>query len=188
MSNPQRPWFPKHYSDVVQRLRVPLGFVMVALFGWMSNPTRTSLAIGLPVALAGIAIRAWAAGHLAKNEVLATTGPYRWVRNPLYLGTMTAAIGFAMAGNQALLVLFFGAVFLLVYVPAMELEEQKLRELFLEYATYARYVPLIVPRGPKIDAPGGFQWSLYRRNEEYKALAGFLAGCLFLTWRAGLLG
>jgi hypothetical protein len=105
------------------------------------------------------------------------------VRNPLYLGTMVAAVGLAAAGNQPWLVALFAAVFVLVYVPAMELEEQKLRELFPEYATYAKYVPLILPRGPRIDAPGGFQWALYKKNEEYQALAGFLAGCGFLLWR-----
>ncbi|MBM3736069.1 MAG: isoprenylcysteine carboxylmethyltransferase family protein [Acidobacteria bacterium] len=183
-----RYWFPKHYSDVVQRLRVPLGFVMLVAFLWFAAPDRWSLLAGLPLAAAGVAVRAWAAGHLAKNETLAISGPYRWIRNPLYLGTLSAAAGFAIAARRPGLVVLFIAVFVLVYLPAIELEEQKLRALFPDYATYASYVPMIVPRGPKINADGSFRWQLYRKNEEYNALAGFAAGVLYLLWRAGILG
>jgi protein-S-isoprenylcysteine O-methyltransferase Ste14 len=115
-----RHWFPKHYSDVVQRFRVPLGFVLVGVFGYAADPTRLTLRAGLPVALAGVWIRAWAAGHLEKNQKLTTSGPYRWVRNPLYLGTFLAALGFGIAAGRWWLPVLFSAVFLLVYLPAIE--------------------------------------------------------------------
>ena len=78
--------FPKPYADAVARLRVPSGFLIVIVFGWFSQPTPQSMAIGIPVSLLGLALRAWAAGCLAKNQQLATGGPYAYTRNPLYIG------------------------------------------------------------------------------------------------------
>ena len=79
--------FPKRYADVVQRFRVAAGFILLLTFAWFSNPTLKSMLFGIPLCLSGLGIRAWAAGHLIKNEQLATTGPFAYVRNPLYAGT-----------------------------------------------------------------------------------------------------
>ena len=122
-----RTWFPKIYAHAVARLRVLFGFTLVAAFAWFSAPSARSLACGLPIAAMGLGLRAWAAGHLAKNQRLATGGPYAYVRNPLYLGTALAAAGLAIASRQALLAALFVAVFGLVYLPAIELEEQYLQ-------------------------------------------------------------
>jgi protein-S-isoprenylcysteine O-methyltransferase Ste14 len=186
--NSRRYWFPKHYADVVQRLRVPCGFAMVAAFAWLSAPTKISLIAGLPVAGLGLAVRAWAAGHLAKNERLATSGPYAHLRNPLYLGTLTVALGLVIAARQPLLALLFGAIFLLVYLPAIELEEQHLRTLFPEYAAYAERVPMLQPHWRGMHSGARFRFALYRKNQEYKAALGLAAGAAFLFWKAGLLG
>jgi protein-S-isoprenylcysteine O-methyltransferase Ste14 len=180
-------WFPKHYAEEAQRLRVPCGFLLVATFAWFAAPTELSLYVGLPAAFLGILVRAWAAGHLAKNEELAVSGPYAWVRNPLYVGTITAAMGLSIAAREVWLAVLFVLVFLLVYFPAMEREEQHLRNLFPEYEEYAARVPMLLPRGPAIRSLERFRFSLYRRNQEYQALAGFLAGCVYLVWRAGLI-
>ncbi|MGD0200832.1 MAG: isoprenylcysteine carboxylmethyltransferase family protein [Bryobacteraceae bacterium] len=179
----RRPWFPKPYADAVARLRVALGFLLVAAFAWLAAPQAWSLAWGLPLAAAGLLLRGWAAGHLAKNERLATSGPYACVRNPLYLGTLLVAAGLAIAARRWLLGALAAAVFALIYLPAIELEEQHLRKLFPEYAAYAARVPMLWPRWR---APGGerFRWRLYWRNEEYQAAAGFLAGAAWLTWRS----
>src|SRR5271154_6030139 len=85
--------FPKPYADAVARLRVPSGFLIVLVFAWFSLPTPRSLELGLPVSVAGLALRAWAAGCLAKNQRLATGGPYAHTRNPFYIGTLLAAAG-----------------------------------------------------------------------------------------------
>jgi protein-S-isoprenylcysteine O-methyltransferase Ste14 len=175
--------YPKPYADVVAKLRVPCGFVLVAAFIWISAPTWTSLAAGLPVSLLGLAIRAWAAGHLEKNLALAESGPYAHVRNPLYLGTLGVAAGFVFASRRWELGVLFGAVFLLIYLPVVELEEQHLRSLFPSYADYARRVPKLLPRFSE-SSTKHFQWSLYRRNREYEALAGFLAGVAVLCFKA----
>jgi protein-S-isoprenylcysteine O-methyltransferase Ste14 len=177
--------FPKRYADLAARLRVPFGFVLVAAFAWFSRPTPDALAVGLPVAALGLLLRAWAAGHLAKNERLATGGPYACLRNPLYLGTLTAAAGLVIASRRVELALLFGAVFALVYLPVIEQEEQHLRKLFPEYAGYAARVPLLWPRFRRTQAGAArFRWRLYLRNEEYNALLGFAAGAAWLIWKA----
>jgi protein-S-isoprenylcysteine O-methyltransferase Ste14 len=176
--------FPKRYADVVARLRVPSGFLLVAAFAWLASPTPMSLAAGLPIAAVGLLLRGWAAGHLAKNERLATSGPYAHLRNPLYAGTLLAAAGLAVASNRWELGALFAVVFAFVYLPVIELEEQHLRELFPGYESYAARVPLLAPRWKGAGGSTRFCWSLYRRNEEYNALLGFLAGAAFLFWKA----
>jgi protein-S-isoprenylcysteine O-methyltransferase Ste14 len=175
--------FPKRYSDAVAKLRVPSGFVLVAAFLWLSAPSWTSLAGGLPVSIAGLAIRAWAAGHLEKNLALTVSGPYAHVRNPLYLGTLAVAAGLVIASRRWELGVLFVAVFVLVYLPVVELEEQHLRKLFPDYGQYAQRVPkllpLLSPEGAHENAKH-FQWTLYRHNREYEALAGFIAGVAVL--------
>ena len=179
--------FPKPYANFVARLRVPCGFVLVAAFAWFSNPDARSLVYGLPASLMGLAVRAWAAGHLAKNQTLASGGPYAYTRNPLYLGTLMVAAGLAIASRSAGLGALFAAVFLCIYLPVIQLEQQHLRSLFPEYAAYAARVPALLPMLPKSTAAGqprAFQWALYVKNREYQAAAGFLAGALFLLWKA----
>lgn len=180
----RRHWFPKPYADAVARLRVPAGFVMVAAFAWFSHPGARSLAAGLPVSACGLALRAWAAGHLAKNERLAVSGPYSFTRNPLYLGTLITALGLAAAGRSIGLAVLFAALFVLVYLPAIELEEQHLLAILPGYAAFAARVPLLVPRWPTAMGPDRFSAALYRKNREYQALLGWLVGVAWLVVRA----
>jgi len=176
--------FPKPYADFVARLRVPGGFVLVAAFAWFSNPDARSLAFGLPVSLLGLALRGWAAGSLAKNQALATSGPYAYTRNPLYLGTLLVAAGLVIASRSPGLGVLFALVFLGIYLPVIQLEEQHLRGLFPEYSAYAARVPALLPGMPGRRSPGSFRWRLYLKNREYQAALGFAAGVLFLAWKA----
>jgi protein-S-isoprenylcysteine O-methyltransferase Ste14 len=173
--------FPKPYADLVARLRVTCGFIMVAAFAWFSRPDARSLAWGLPVSALGLALRGWATGHVEKNVRLAQSGPYAYVRNPLYIGTLLVAAGFVIASRQWGLGALFGVVFLLIYLPAIELEEQHLRKLFPEFATYAERVPALWPILRPASKPGGFRWKLYMRNREYQALIGFVLGIALLA-------
>lgn len=177
--------FPKPYADAVARLRVPSGFLIVIVFGWFSQPTAESMAIGIPVSLLGLALRAWAAGCLAKNRHLATGGPYAHTRNPLYIGTLLVAAGLAMASRSPGLAALFVVVFLLVYLPVIQNEEQHLRKIFPEYAAYAERVPALFPRfsGAAEKNSNPFRTVLYLKNQEYNAGLGFLAGMLFLLWK-----
>jgi protein-S-isoprenylcysteine O-methyltransferase Ste14 len=177
-------FFPKAYADAVARLRVPSGFLIVVVFAWFSHPTAESLLWGVPVSLVGLALRAWAAGCLAKNQQLATGGPYRYTRNPLYVGTLLVAAGLAIAARSVWLAALFAVVFLFVYLPVIQNEEQHLRKIFPEYEAYAERVPALWPRiGPRLGGQA-FRWSLYRKNQEYQAGAGFLIGLLYLLWSA----
>ncbi len=177
-----RSWFPKHYADVVQRFRVPAGFVLGAAFLWFADPVPWSLAAGLPVSLAGLGLRAWAAGHLAKNEQLTTSGPYAWLRNPLYLGTLLAAFGLVIAAQSVAVAAIFACAFGLIYLPVIELEEQHLRSLFPAFDEYAARVPMLIPRRPAQPSSKPFRWSVYRRNREHKAFLAFVIGAAWLVW------
>lgn len=157
---------------------------MVAAFAWFSHPNPNSLVIGLPLSAAGLALRAWAAGHLAKDQRLATSGPYAFTRNPLYLGTLITALGLAFAARSLGLALLFGALFLLVYLPAIELEEQHLMEILPGYAEFALRVPMLFPRWTTDLGKDRFSAALYRKNREYQALAGWLIGAGWLIARA----
>lgn len=173
--------FPKPYADRVARLRVATGFGLVAAFAWFSQPTISSLIWGLPVSALGLLLRAWATGHLEKNIRLAETGPYAFVRNPLYLGTALVAAGLVIASRRWLLAVLFAAVFIFIYLPVIELEEQHLRHLFPSFDAYALRVPALWPTRRAVDTGGHFQWSLYVRNREYQALLGWLAGLALLV-------
>jgi protein-S-isoprenylcysteine O-methyltransferase Ste14 len=182
----RRHWFPKAYADLVARLRVPAGFLLLAAFAWLSRPSAASLAGGIPVSLCGLALRAWAAGHLAKNQRLAQSGPYAATRNPLYLGTLITALGLAVAGNSLLLAAIFVFVFLLVYLPAIELEEQHLVAILPGYREFAARVPLLWPHWPQAWGPDSFSPALYWKNQEYQALIGWLAAIAWLVLGASI--
>ena len=175
--------FPKRYADAVAKLRVPMGFVLTAAFAWLARPSHASLAVGLPVSLLGLALRAWAAGHLAKNTTLAVSGPYAYIRNPLYLGTLITAAGLVVAAQRGELALLFGTVFSLVYFPVIELEEQHLARLFPEFLEYRKQVPLLVPRGRRTNGLQPFRFSLYLKNEEYNASIGWCLAVAMLLFR-----
>jgi protein-S-isoprenylcysteine O-methyltransferase Ste14 len=176
--------FPKPYADLVARLRVTCGFILVAAFAWFSRPDARSLAWGLPVSALGLLLRAWATGHVEKNVRLAESGPYAYVRNPLYLGTLLVAAGFAIASRQWPLAVLFAVVFLFIYLPAIELEEQHLRKLFPDFTVYAQRVPALWPTLKPLRRTERFRWDLYVRNREYQAAIGFAVGAVYLVIRA----
>lgn len=178
------PYFPKAYSDTVQRLRVPMGFLVAAALFWFATPSLRTLLRGLPLCLAGLCLRTWAAGHLRKNEALTVSGPYAWMRNPLYAGSLMLAAGFVVASGAPWLGLLFGAVFVLIYLPVIEQEEEHLRNLFPEHREYARRVSLFLPVPPKTGSPARFRWEQWRRNQEYKAILASLTGYLLLSLKS----
>jgi protein-S-isoprenylcysteine O-methyltransferase Ste14 len=179
------------YSDWAARLRVPLGFALGVTYLIFAQPTLRLLEIGASVALAGLAVRGWAAGCLDKNQRLATGGPYAYTRNPLYLGSLFLGLGFAVAGGSWPLGIAFLALFLLVYWPVMRREETFLRQAFGEvYDRYAAAVPFLFPRGfrPAAAAEGeaGFEWARYKKNREHQAALGYVAGIVFLVLKLAL--
>src|ERR1043166_132133 len=161
----------------IQRWRVPLGFVCAAIFLWLAKTTRTALVIGACVSLIGLAIRAWAAGHIRKNAQLAISGPYAFTRNPLYFGSFLLGLGFTIASGRLVLGLLFVALFVGIYLPVMGVEAETLAKLFpTDYAMYKRSVPLFFPRLTPFrehnSLPVKFDSSLYFRYREYRAALG----------------
>lgn len=174
-----------NYDQVARRLRLPLGFVLAALYlAFGPRPSPLTLAVGGALALVGLGVRAWAAGHIVKNDRLATTGPYAHTRNPLYFGSFLIAAGFAIAAHWSLLLLVV-AFFALVYGPTIEKERAKISARFPdEYARWEQNVPAFVPRptpwrDPMVPESERFSPSLYMRHGEWRAALAFI---LALTW------
>jgi protein-S-isoprenylcysteine O-methyltransferase Ste14 len=163
----------------IQRWRVPLGFVCAGVFLFFARPTPKALLIGAAVSLLGLALRAWAAGHIRKNAELATSGPYAFTRNPLYLGSFLLGLGFTIASGQLLLGLLFAGLFLGIYLPVMRVEASTMAQLFgSRYETYKQSVPLFFPRITPFreseSARTRFDGTLYLRYREYRAALGLV--------------
>jgi protein-S-isoprenylcysteine O-methyltransferase Ste14 len=171
------------WSRVARRIRVPLGFVFAVLYFWLARPSWRSIALGAVVIVPGLLIRALASGHVRKNEALATSGPYAYTRNPLYLGSLLIGIGFAVAARSWWVGIVLVVMFFAIYLPVIRDEEAFLRGRFPEFEEYARRVPRMLPR---IAPPGsggeggGFSFDLYLKHREYNALLGsvLLTGAL----------
>ena len=179
------------WSRVARRIRVPLGFAFAVLYFWLAHPTWRFLALGAVLIVPGLLIRALASGHVRKNEALATSGPYAYTRNPLYLGSLLIGIGFAVAARSwwvgaVLLVMFFA-----IYMPVIRGEEKYLREKFSEFDEYARRVPRMLPRFTPAPSPedggGGFSMDLYLKHREWNALIGALAIAIALVVKMTLI-
>ena len=137
---------------------------------------------GGSVALLGLAIRAWATGHLRKNDCLAVSGPYSLTRNPLYFGSFLIGVGFSLAGRDPTILVVFLVCFAVLYGPVMQREIDTLKRLFAEqYASYQESVPLFFPRLRLPTGSADFSFERYMRNHEYQALLGFLAALAVLV-------
>jgi protein-S-isoprenylcysteine O-methyltransferase Ste14 len=164
------------WSSVARRIRVPLGFLFAVAYVWLSRPTRTSLIAGALLLLPGLLLRGLASGHVQKNERLATSGPYAYTRNPLYLGSLILAAGFALAARSWWVAAITIVIFIVNYVPVIAAEERFLRQTFPEYEDYARFVPRLRPRlTPFPGLPGSFSPALYWKHREYNAILGCVA-------------
>lgn len=173
--------------SLIQRLRVPLGFITAILFVVFSQPSWRSLAAGVPVALLGALFRAWASGHLRKNAELTVTGPYAFTRNPLYFGSFLMATGCAIGGGSLWVGLWLVAFFLLIYWPVMRAEAAHMRSLFAgDYAEWESSVPLFIPRATpyRNGQTRSFDLRQYLHHREYRALIGLATVIIVLSLKA----
>lgn len=173
-------------QHLAARLRLPLGFVLGGLYLVFARPTREGLVIGGVVAFVGLLFRAWASGHIIKNDRLATTGPYAHTRNPLYFGSFLIACGFAIAAHWALLVLV-ALFWLLIYGPTITRERNNILAIYPEtYPAFEQNVPAFFPRltpwrGGGESTP--FSAALYMRHGEWRAALGYLGAMTWLVLR-----
>ena len=160
----------------LQRIRIPLGFLFAVVFLVFAEPTALSLAIGTGVSLIGLAIRAWASGHIRKARVLAVTGPYAYTRNPLYLGSFILGLGFTLASGVWWLAILFAFLFIGIYLPVMRVETEDIRRIFgLDFDEYEQNVPVFVPRfTPWKKSDEKFDFGLYLQYREYRAAFGVM--------------
>ena len=181
----------KGFAAWAARWRVPLGFAWGAAYLVFSQPTAQLIALGGSIAFAGMLLRAFSAGFLEKDRSLATEGPYRITRNPLYFGSFLIGVGFSAAGGSWVLALSFLVLFFLIYGTVMRREAYSLQQQFGEdYDRYSQAAGLFFPsfeNRPQLPLRGEkFRWARYLRNREYEASLGYAAGMVFLVLKAWL--
>jgi protein-S-isoprenylcysteine O-methyltransferase Ste14 len=176
------------WQRVARRIRVPLGFVVAALYIfelWRRAPLPAAVAWSLVLVVPGLWLRGYAAGYVKKNRELTMSGPYAHTRNPLYLGSMLMAAGFALALLSWPVALVLAVGFAVIYIPVIASEERFLRTTFPGFDAYCRRVPRLIPRltpAPALDdssSSGRFSFSLYLKHREYNA--GMGAALLYLS-------
>ena len=187
------------WQRVARRIRVPLGFLTAALYVfelWRRAPRPAAVAWSLALVLPGLWLRAYASGYVRKNRELTVTGPYAHTRNPLYLGSMLMAAGFAVALLSWPVAAVLAAGFVVIYVPVIASEERFLRAAFPGFDAYCSSVPRLIPRItpaksitreglPSGDkevtgaVSGSFSFALYNQHREYNAAIG--AALLYLS-------
>ena len=161
------------WSRVARRIRVPLGFIFAVVYIWLARPTRTWLIAGTLVLLPGLVLRGLASGHVQKDKQLTISGPYAYTRNPLYLGSLMLAGGFAIAARSWWIVAVMLLMFAVIYVPVIAGEERYLRQTFPGYDDYARHVPRMLPRlTPYGSRESAYSSARYRKHREYEASIG----------------
>ena len=176
--NSQPDWIAR-WQRIAQRIRVPLGFLTAALYLFellRRAPHPAAVAWSLALVVPGLWLRAYACRHVKKNRELTVTGPYAHTRNPLYLGSMLIAAGFAVALLSWPVALVLALGFAVIYVPVIASEERFLRATFPGFDDYCQRVPRLIPRLTPASHPGAgtgsFSFTLYLHHREYNAGMG----------------
>ncbi len=185
-AQPPVDWITR-WQRIARRIRVPLGFATAALYLfelWRRVPDSAAVAWSLLLVIPGLWLRGYAAGYVKKNQELTTTGPYSYTRNPLYLGSILIAAGFAVALRSWPVGLALTVMFVAIYVPVIASEERFLRATFSGFDEYCRRVPRLIPRltpaqNSGAGESGSFRFALYLKHREYNALLG--ASLLYLS-------
>ena len=174
----------------LQRIRIPLGFLFAIVFVVFARPTSLTLLLGSVIIIVGVGVRAWASGHIRKAKVLATSGPYAFTRNPLYVGSFILGVGFTVAAGVWWLALIFCALFIGIYLPVMKVEATDMHTIFGDdFARYEQNVPLFLPRlTPWKQSDDKFNFQLYLQYREYRAAIGAVIALAALALKGYLSG
>jgi protein-S-isoprenylcysteine O-methyltransferase Ste14 len=173
----ERPGPAAHAVEIFARFRVALGFVCGVAVFWLAEPSRSSIAAGLPVAVAGEGIRIWAAGHLNKSREVTRSGPYRVVAHPLYLGSSVIGAGLAIASRSVPVAAIIAAYLAITLTAAIRSEEAFLRRIFSDAYEEYRHTGIV-------DRERRFSVARVVANREYRAVAGAAVALLLLVWKA----
>jgi protein-S-isoprenylcysteine O-methyltransferase Ste14 len=170
------------WARVARRIRVPMGFIFAVAYIWLARPTKTSLIAGALLLVPGLLLRGLASGHVQKEKQLTTSGPYAYTRNPLYLGSLMLAAGFAVAARSWWIVALMLLMFAAIYIPVIAGEERTLRQKFPGYEDYALHVPRLLPRlTPYGSQHSAYSSALYWQHREYQASIGCVAMLVVLV-------
>ena len=186
----------ERWQKIARRIRVPLGFLTAALYLfelWRREPRPAAISWSLLLVLPGLWLRAYASGYVKKNRELTQTGPYAYTRNPLYLGSILIAAGYAVALLSWPVAAMLTTMFLIIYVPVIASEERFLRSTFPDFGEYCRRVPRLIPRFTAAAtltevSSGKFSADLYLRHREYNSFIGAALLYLSLLFLRPLLG
>ncbi len=181
------------YNRFLGVLRLVALFAVVVALVYFARPTILSVAIGFVFVALGESVRFWSSGLLLKTKELMTAGPYRYTRNPLYLGRFLILTGVIIMVNLPNYMSLAGLVigwgwFLGVYMRRKErVEPARLRQEHGEaYDRYFNAVPALFPTlTPYADfTPAAWSAERMKRNREYWMVIGLLAVSAYLLWRA----
>jgi protein-S-isoprenylcysteine O-methyltransferase Ste14 len=174
-----------HLVDVFARRRVTLGFLAGALALWFAQPTISSVVRGTLVALTGEALRVWASGHLNKAREVTSSGPYRWLSHPLYVGSAIMGVGLALAANSYIVTAIIAAYLGVTLTAAIRKEEAFLQRTFGDrYIRYRRGLPQDARDAPGPRDERRFSVAQAIANREYRAIAGLAVAVLLLSLKA----
>ena len=182
-------------SGVVARLQVGatrLRFVLAAVAAVviLAFADRGPMWPGVVVVLFGEAIQVWASAHLRKNVSVIMSGPYAWLRNPMYLGRFFVGLGVALLTWRWFFIIPYVVGFWL-YAQARVLgEERRLRGLFGEpYEEYCATVRRWLPRPPRRRfSEDRWSWECVLRNHELRVAAGLVVAMALVKWRLEAFG
>lgn len=173
-------------TEWIIKYRSSIGFFCVIVLLFLSKPSPLSISIGFILMMAGVAFRAWAAGHIDKNRKLAREGPYALTRNPLYFGNLILGTGVAVSGNNACAYSIFAFYYLFFFTFLILVEKKRMQGKFgSEYNEWAELTNLFFPK-LKRSGSAHFNISQYIGNREYRVffftllvLAAFVLKYLF---------
>jgi protein-S-isoprenylcysteine O-methyltransferase Ste14 len=158
----------------IARLRVPIGFVSGVVVLWLAHPTWRTLTVGASIAVAGEALRVWAAGHLEKGREVTASGPYALTRHPLYAGSMIIGLGLVIACASMVVGIVVVAYLAITLTAAIRTEEAHLTGKFgTAYPDYRAGLAATEPRR--------FSLARAKRNREYRAIVGLLLAIAVLA-------
>lgn len=196
---PQPARYAQYSSDVglerlVQRLRNKEflrqfgGFVLMLFFTWTADPQAQWVPFAIVAVVLGALIRAWAAGTVFKNEILATTGPYSMVRHPLYVGNILIFVGFTLLNNEPWAWLVTVSFLWFFYPPAINYEDAKLEKIFGQpWRDWRNQTPALVPARVKFGAlRSTWAFGLFAGRNGELLIFLFTMVCLVLGLRVGL--
>ena len=168
------------------RHRQLLGILLVVLFTYLGQPILGQFGAGVAFVAAGILVRLWASGYVKKDKVLATGGPYAFVRHPLYVGNLLISVGFCLASGLWWSWLAMLIFWILYYPPTIRMEDSKLHGLFGESwekwrAVTKALIPRLSPYPGRERGNWSFAYSMKLNGEPL--IAAFLAVCLYVLWR-----